>query len=283
MQEAIVKCLSSQEYWPDFNSLANCALTCHALRRVAIKGLYQRVEVLGKIQHRSLELTLRKEEFRSRVHTLSVHDVTPEERVSHVALHGLPPQLTRLFIFGPQIPDKNTFPIHPTLFANLSQHHSVRFLQIQQINMNNLNELRRLLGNLPGLESAILRNVSWKTSDATFRPLFNATSWRLSQISLSECSSDFIAPFLWARPPRNLARTNQRQLRRMNNECHPPLWEPDVVPIVELATFVLGIPENSSTKGPICWEWGKTDVPNRCRSLTLEGVPNIDHTRKQGI
>ena len=96
------------------------------------------------------------------------------------------------------------FPIHNTLFSTLSQFRSVRFLHLQQIEFGSIDILRRIVGALPSVETAVLRSISWKTSveggQILFKPLHNATSWRLSQVSLRHCSSDFVAPLFWASP-----------------------------------------------------------------------------------
>lgn len=269
LQEQVVKSLFSESEgkWPEADSLANCAATCRDWKKIAIPGLYKRIEIIGRNKYQILKNTLRKNEIGLRVHTLSIHDVTPEERISRAALHTLPQrldQLKELLMFGPYGSENAVFHVHPTLFVTLSQFRSVRRLHLQQIVLASLDALRRIVATLPNVETAVFRSISWKTSEsAQFRPLHNATSWQLSQFSLCDCSSDFVAPLFWAMPPRNASESSRRRSLQRANGFHPSIHEADVLPILELAKFVLNPPEKMV--GSICWEWRFLGGQEGCR------------------
>ncbi|KAJ3473897.1 hypothetical protein NLI96_g12766 [Meripilus lineatus] len=262
VQEQVIKSLSSGEKWPAAGTLANCAATCSDWQHLAIPGLYDRIEIIGREKYQILENTLRRKDLACGVHTLSLHDITAEERITQAALHTLPrrlDQLQELFMFGPYGSTNDTFPIHSSLFITLSQFHSVRYLHLQQIELGSLDVLRRIVGTFPAVETAVFRSISWKTSenvpeDVPFRSLHNATSWQLSHFGLRDCSSDFVAPLFWAAPPQNASEASRRRALQRSNRCHPPIHHADVLPISELAKFILSPPEKAT--GSICWEWG---------------------------
>ncbi|KAJ3485463.1 hypothetical protein NLI96_g4937 [Meripilus lineatus] len=243
LQEQVIRSLSPSDYWPDTDTLSNCATTCRDWYRVAIECLYNPIEIVGKSRFQLFNDTLRtNKEYASKVHTLSLHDVTPAERVSHVAFHSLPRRLTQLeylIIFGPCGAKNASLPMHPSLFVTLSQFHSI-------------------LAAFASLESAILRNVSWQKTDTTqIRPLFNGTAWRLRELSLSGCPSDFVASVFWAPPPPGSLR--KERLRRFvtDSGCHPPVCVLDAAPLMKLAELILNPTE--PLVGSICWEWKYSD------------------------
>ncbi|KAJ3473140.1 hypothetical protein NLI96_g13116 [Meripilus lineatus] len=252
----------SEGRWPETVTLANCAATCSDWRRIAMPGLYQRIEIIGREKYQILQNNLRMKQLATSVHTLSIHDVTPEERISHAALHTLPQrleELRELLMFGPLGSKNSVFHVHPTLFVTLRQFRSVLYLHLQEIELASLEELRRIVGTLPSVETATFRSISWKTSEGVFfRPLHNTTSWRLSQFSLCDCSSDFVAPLFWAHPPGNASASSRRRSFQRIDGCHPPIHQSDVIPILDLAKFILDPPERMV--GSICWEWRFIDV-----------------------
>ncbi|KAJ3479884.1 hypothetical protein NLI96_g8742 [Meripilus lineatus] len=280
LQEQVIKSLFSSEKWPVAGTLASCAATCSDWRYLAIPGLYDRIEVIGREKYQILENTMRRKDLACGVHMLSLHDITIEERITQAALHTLPRRLDHLkelFMFGPYGSNNATFPIHSSLFITLSQFHSVRYLHLQQIELGSLDVLRRIVGAFPAVETAVFRSVSWKTSEnIPFRPLHNATSWQLSHFSLRDCSSDFVSPFFWASPPENASEASRRRRFQRSNGCHPPIHEADVLPISELAKFILNPPEKVA--GSSCWEWRHEEGS---RSWCLEC--SIDNRTSSGI
>lgn len=283
LQEKVVKSLFSESEgkWPEAGSLVNCAATCSDWRNIAIPGLYKRIEIIGREKYQILANTWRTNELSRRVHTLSIHDITSEERISHAALHTLPQrldELKELLIFGPFGSTNDVFHAHPTLFVTFSQFRSVRSLHLQQIEVVSLGVLRRIVGTLPTVEIAVFRSISWKMPEENvqFKPLHNATSWKLSQFSLRDCSSDFVAPLFWAMPPQNASESSQRRSLQRSNNSHPPIHQADVLPILELAKFILDSPEKLT--GSICWEWRIIDIQRICRyfcfsCIVLVGEP----------
>lgn len=269
LQEQVIRSLSPSDYWPDTDTLSNCATTCRDWYRVAIECLYNPIEIVGKSRFQLFNDTLRtNKEYASKVHTLSLHDVTPAERVSHVAFHSLPRRLTQLeylIIFGPCGAKNASLPMHPSLFVTLSQFHSVRHILLCQFEVETLDQLRKILAAFASLESAILRNVSWQKTDTTqIRPLFNGTAWRLRELSLSGCPSDFVASVFWAPPPPGSLR--KERLRRFvtDSGCHPPVCVLDAAPLMKLAELILNPTE--PLVGSICWEWKYSDSTSACRS-----------------
>ncbi|KAJ3479221.1 hypothetical protein NLI96_g9210 [Meripilus lineatus] len=264
VQILVVQSLSSEETWPDARSLARCAATCSDWHYLALPGLYKRVEIIGREKYQILERTLRMDERADIVRgtrTLGLHDVTREECISPAALHTLPRflnHLEELFIFGPYGDQNAVFPIHSTLFMTLSHFLSVRYLHLQQIQFRSLDVLRRVVGAFPTVEIVVLRSVSWKTSEnVEFKPLHNATSWKSSQFSLRECTSDFVAPLFWASAPQNASAFSRRRSIERSDGSHPSIPQDDVYPICELAKFILDPPKKMV--GPVCWEWKHTD------------------------
>lgn len=242
LHEEVIKCLSSSDQWPDTDPIANCALTCKAWHEVAVKCLYNPIEIFGKRKYPSLKETLKSNEsLASHVHMLSVHDVINTERISHIVLHHLPrcrPNLKHLIIFGMQHPEKNTFPMHSSLLMTLRHCHSIRHLSLHQFEVDSLTGLRKVLGALSHLETAVFQNVSWvKVETPPYRPIFNGTSWRLRGFSLSNCPSGFVAPLFWASPAPSSSRLDQRQ-RRDDDGRHPSLLFDDVAPVIDLAKLV---------------------------------------------
>ncbi|KAJ3473896.1 hypothetical protein NLI96_g12768 [Meripilus lineatus] len=239
IEEMVVRSLCPDGEWPDAATLASCALVCHSWNRVVAKILYPRVQVFGRKSYKLLERTLKQNsDVGRRIHTLCIHDVTPSERASLGALHTLPRiphlQIKQLFIFGALIPlpvkisgptvtfpDQKTYPQHchflissqNALLAGLPRFTSLQHIHLYQIRVKSLDSLRKILGSFPGLYSAEFRDVWWGDADAEFRPLHNATSWQLSQFSLSNCTRDHAAPFFWAIPP---GRTQTRRRIREN-------------------------------------------------------------------
>lgn len=258
----IIKTFFPDEEVPDAAGLAKCSLICHDWHKIAIRGLYHQVGILGKKQHQLLDDTLRTtESLGSQIRILRISDITPAQYVSSSVLHAPErlPELEQLFLFGPYSSKPSPFPVRPILFGTLPRFASVKHIHLHQIHLNYLNELRKIVGALPGLNSAILREVTWKTTEKEqFRPLFNATSKRLLQCSFADCTSNFVAPFFWASPP-----PSNRKRVPDPTECHPPLCPLDVVPIAELAKFVLNPPE--SVVGSICWEWTKLTERKICK------------------
>lgn len=271
----IIESLHHPGEWPDADTLAQCALVCREWYQCSKKGLYHQIEISEKAQYQLLETTFRKDgSLRSEVRILSVHDIIPGERVSPAILHAPKqlPQLELLFIFGVHN-SKNPAPCyHSSLYMNLSQFHSIRLIHLHGFVVDSLDVLRRMLSALPGLESAVFRTVSWtKAESSQFRPLFRATSWKLSQFSIADSPSNFIAPFFWAKAPQG----NQMRVPTYASECHPPLSGSDVVPVVELTKFVLNPSE--STVGSICWEWGKSEGSNTCTYRLFQHLRKMFH------
>lgn len=270
VQVLVIQSLFPEETWPDAGSLATCAAACSDWQYLALPGLYKRVEIIGREKYQILESTLRTDKrpdvVRS-IRTLGLHDITRKECISPAALHTLPRLLNRLeelFIFGPYGDQSAVFTIHPTLFMTLSQFRCVRYLHFQQIQFGSLDILRRVVGAFPTLETAVFRSVSWKTlANVQFRPLHNATSWKLSQFSLRECSSDFVAPLFWTRPPQNASAFSQRRSIERSDGSHPPIHQDDALAICELAKSVLNPPKKMV--GSICWEWKCVDGSRSCR------------------
>ncbi|KAJ3479704.1 hypothetical protein NLI96_g8874 [Meripilus lineatus] len=288
IQEMIIYSLYPNDgEWADTATLKSCALVCRNWRRVVPQVLYTRVQVFGRKNYKLLEMNLKKDPSIGRhMHTLCIHDVTPAERASLGALHTLPRithlQIKELFIIGALIPspaipsptwihgptvtfpDRKSYPQHchflipfqNTLLADLPRFTSLQHLHLYQIRMKSLDGLRKILGSLPNLNSAHLRNVWWGDPDADFRPLHNATSWHLSQFSLINCTQDYVAPFFWAIPPES--EQTKRKIHEGRRSCHPGICVADVVPLVKLADFVLE-PESSPElrlARAFCWQWG---------------------------
>ena len=261
---ATAGCSESQPHFCDFAT--NClkvARVCRDWHNIAIPNLYHQVGILGKKQYELLDDSVRTvESLGSRIRILRITDVTPKEYVSPSVLHAPErlPNLEQLFLFGPHSSKPSPLPVQPILFVTLSRFHSVHHIHFHQIELHSLTDLRKFVGALPALKSAILRSVSWKTTEAEqFRPLFKATSWRLSQCSLADCTSNFVAPFFWALP----TRIDPKRILDSTEKCHPPLSARDVLPIVELSKFVLNPPE--SVLGSICWEWTKLEGGDTCK------------------
>lgn len=271
IQESILEHLWPGDKWPEADALANCALTCSDWRYVVNKGLYNQVELLGKDKYYKLLDTLLKTKdshdnhYPSKIRTLVIHDATPAESISRIALHTLPhllDHLEELFIFGPHGSKNAVFHTHPSIFATLPQFRQVHSLYLHYIEFDSLAQLRKILGSLPGLNSAIFRRVTWrKPEEMPFKPLFNATSWRLSTFSLSDCPSDYIAPFFWAQPPHVSSRSHQykQNTRNASNSSHPSICAADVYPLVQLAQSILGPSEKMV--GSVCWEWKQLEIP----------------------
>ncbi|KAJ3490677.1 hypothetical protein NLI96_g1273 [Meripilus lineatus] len=259
IQKLVINSFPSEGEWLESRTLVNCALTCTDWHFLVTPILYNRIEVAGKTRYQHLEASLKKRELATHIKVLSLHDITPVERMSHVALHTLPPRvinLDELFIFGPYSSESTVrvFPYRQSLLANLPRFQSVHHVYFHQIQVDSLQEIRRVLGSLYSVDSAVFRSVTWKTpAPVPFKPLFNATSWRLSQFSLQGCTSDFIAPVFWAMPPQNASEPSQLRTIARSSGCHPPLCEPDVLPVAELAKFILELPDDMV--GSICWEW----------------------------
>lgn len=259
----IIKTFIPGEEIPDAAGLAKCASVCREWHRIVIPDLYHHIGILGKKQYTLLHDALREvRSLGSQIHILNLYDATPDQYVSPSVLHSPErlPKLEELFLFGPYTSMPSQLPVQPILFVTLSRFHSVHHIHFHQIEVHSLNELRKIIGALPGLKSAILRAVSWKTTEnEQFRTLFNATSWQLSQCSLADCTSNFVAPFFWASP----TRINPKRTIDSTEKCHPPLDARDVLPTVELAKFVLNPPE--SVLGSICWEWTKLEGGDTCK------------------
>lgn len=280
----IISPLHSPGERPDADTLAKCALVCREWYRPARKGLYRHVEISGTGRYRSLQKTFEKaqkdgnaEHYSSAVHVLSVHDLTAGDRISPAVLHAPKqfPSLEQLFIFGVHSSKKATLSYHRSLLMNLSQFRSVRHIHLHNFEIDSLDELRKILGALSNLETAILRTISWRKPESIiqFRPLFNATSWRLSRLSIADSTSNFIAPFFWAVGPQ----TSHARIHESVDKDHPPLTESDIVPLVELAEFVLN--SSGSTLGSVCWEWEKLDD---CRYPQVPVNDTIDLRSAQG-
>lgn len=261
----IIQTFFPDEEVPDTAGLVKCALVCHDWHRIAIHSLYHQIGILGKKQYKVLDSSLRTvESLGPQIHILRISDVTPDENLSPSILHAPErlPNLGQLFFFGLYSSKSSPFPVQPILFVTLPRFHLVHHIHFHQIDLHSLNELRRIIGALPGLRSAILREVSWKMiENERFRPLFNATSWRLSQCSFADCTSNFVAPFFWALP----TRLNPKRVPDPTEECHPPLDALDIVPIVELAKFVLSPSE--TVLGSICWEWRRLEGGDTCKQF----------------
>lgn len=274
VQEQVIKAFFSQDEWADRHTLAKCASVCTDWHYLAAPILYGRIEVTEKKTYLLLKRTLEKSNLASRVEILSLVDSTPSECVSHSALHSLPRSLKGLkeiLVFGPHGPSGTLFHYHPTLSATLSQLHSVNHIYLHRIEMDSLHELRKVLSALPSLDSAIFRSVSWRKTDSSqcSKRLLNATTWRLSMFSLSGCTSDFVAPIFWMKPPENTSQSSRDRARTKGTGLHPPIFEADVAPIGELAKFVLSSPER--IVGSICWEWKCGDVSTigKCSGICI--------------
>lgn len=173
-----------------------------------MKSLYSGIQILGKQQYGLLDYNLRhNESIAMNIKLLGAFDFTPAERISTSVLHT--PQrlhgLEQLFILfgareGPK--ENTTFPFRPSFLATLRQFRSMHHIYFYNIELESLDEIRKILGSFPNLELSAFRSVTWKRPCTEFKPLFNATSWRLSRFSLSGCTSDFIAPFFWVRRRR---------------------------------------------------------------------------------
>ncbi|KAJ3477434.1 hypothetical protein NLI96_g10465 [Meripilus lineatus] len=282
VEEIVVRSLCSDGEWVDAATLARCALVCRSWYQVVVKILYTCVQVFGRKSYKLLERTLKENpSIGLKMHTLCIHDVTPAERASLGALHTLPRmthlQIKKLFIFGAMIPspveirkstvtfpDRKSYPQHchfllpfqNTLLADLPRFTSLQHLHLYQIRMKSLDGLRKILGSLPNLNSAHFRDVWWGDPDADFRPLHNATSWQLSQFSLTNCTQNHVAPFFWAIPPES--EQTKRKIHEDSGSCHPGICAADVVPLVKLADLILG-PESlsgSALARAFCWQWG---------------------------
>lgn len=263
----VIDSLSPEGEWPDATTLARCALTQKDWYSTAMKSLYNRVEIWGKEKYRSLENVLRHTAASPalRVQALSVLDLTPAERISTTILHT--PQrfsgLEQLFVlFGMrENPKENAaFPFRPSFLATLRQFRFVAHIYFYDLELDSLNDLRKILGSFPGLESAIFRSVTWKKSSPEFKPLFNATSWRLSHFSLSGCTSNFVVPFFWAAPPPSC-----RDLHSLPR--HPAVRREDVVLLTELAGLVLN--PLGAVANDTRWEWEQDRESNECRIIPL--------------
>lgn len=269
----IIHSLSPEGEWPDAATLATCARTCKDWNQTAVKLLYNRIDISRREDYLLLEGVLRSNEsLSSRVNILSVQDLTSIKRISTTVLHT--PQrlaeLRQLFIFDTHwedTKDSNTFPYRPSFLATLRQFRSLLNIYLHRLKVESLDELRKMLGSLPSLESAIFRNVLWKNPNLEFKPLFNATSWRLCLFSLSDCTSDFTAPFFWAMPPPSARKAQQ-------NHCHPAICRQDVEPLMELAKCILN--PFDPRIGSICWEWKRVGERNNC-NVSSYGTTTYRH------
>lgn len=260
----IIDFLAPVGEWPDARTLARCALSQRNWYSSAMKYLYGGIEILGKKQYVLLEDVLRyNKSIATKLQSLSVIDFTPAERISTTVFHT--PQrlngLAELFVlFGAREGPKEitTFPFRPSFLATLRQFHLMHHIYFYNIELESLDEIRKILGSLPNVESAIFRNVTWKRSSAGFKPLFNATSWRLFRFSLYDCASDFIAPFFWASPPPSC-----RIAPPPGSSFPPAICQQEVISLPELATLVLS--PIDSTAESICWQWERVRETSECK------------------
>ncbi|KAJ3491943.1 hypothetical protein NLI96_g359 [Meripilus lineatus] len=282
IEEMVVRFLRSNGEWVDAATLARCALVCRSWYRVVVKFLYTRVQVFGRKNYKLLERTLKENpSLGLQMHTLCIHDVTPAELASVGALHTLPRmthlRIKELFIFGAPIPlpvnikqstitfpDRKSYPQHChflipynyLLLADLPRFTSLQSIQLYHCRTKSLDCLRKILGSLPSLNSAHFRDVWWGDPDAEFRSLHNATSWQISQFSLTNCTRNHAAPFFWAMPPESYQ--TKRRTHKDCRMCHPGICAADLVPLVKLADFLLGT-ESSHLElaRASCWQWGQ--------------------------
>lgn len=131
----------------------------------------------------------------------------------------------------------------------------LRHVHFYEIEFGSLDDLRRILGAIPNLHTAIFHSISWRDRDVHSRPLANATSSRLIRCSLSECTSNFVAPFFWAMPP--ISSETDAIVQCRGDQYHPPLCTVDSVPLIELAKFILD--HETSESRPTCWEWRRNE------------------------
>ncbi|KAJ3485653.1 hypothetical protein NLI96_g4810 [Meripilus lineatus] len=276
LQDMVIHSLAMDAPLTDAATLASCALTCRDWYRMVAKVLYIRIHIFGRRNLKLLERTLKEKHAQGheiKVQSLSVHDITPDERTSlaylHTPLSSMKLCVKELLITGPHCSKDSTFPFQRALLADLLHFKALQHLQLYQVKFQSLDDLRRVLAAIPDLRSVILRDVSWNGAQAEFKPLFNTTSWQLSHISLSHCSSNLIAPLFWAMPPKPNFRSKQKRF------LHPTLCDRDIIPILELAKFILGQPQQAQAVSrleevvePICWEWRHTT--NDTGQWTLE-------------
>lgn len=263
----IIDSLAPAGKWPDAATLAQCSLTQRDWHSAAMKSLYSRIQISGKKQYALLENTLRNNEsLVTKVQALNVLDITPDERISTTILHT--PQIFRgiedlCVLFG--APEKEnqkiTFPFHYSFLATLRQFRSMQNAFFYHIELESLDEIRKILGSLPNLKSTIFRNVTWKKPCPNFKPLFNATSRQLSQFSLVGCTSNFVAPFFWAAPPPSRQRLHSHDL--------PMIIQSDVGVMTELAKLIMSSIE--LTTESIYWKWIQDNrKPSECKMLFLD-------------
>ncbi|KAJ3475557.1 hypothetical protein NLI96_g11759 [Meripilus lineatus] len=277
LQDMVIRSLALDCPWTDAATLAKCALTCRDWYRMVAKVLYNRVHIFGRRSFKLLERTLKEKHalgHEIRVQLLSIHDVTPDEHTSlaylHTPLSSMKLYVKELLISGPHCSKDCTFPFRRALLADLPLLKALQHLHFYQVEFQSLGDLRRILAAIPNLRSLALREVSWKGPEAEFKPLYDTTSWKLSHLSLSHCSSNFVAPIFWALPPQ-MNETNRQKCK-----LHPTLWDRDITTIIELAKFCLGSPmkepeeealvgrrrkktpkkeEEAVVAESICWEW----------------------------
>ncbi|KAJ3477998.1 hypothetical protein NLI96_g10069 [Meripilus lineatus] len=171
VQEKIISSMTTDGEWHDedtLKGLTNCTLIHRQLYPAALNALYDRVQISGKEQYRLFKDTLNKNKHLARrVQSLSVSDVTPEERtLATTVLHTSPKlsELKQLFLaFGTPDKDGITLPIRPSFPATLRQFSSLAHVYFFHLKIETLDTLRKILGSLPSLESTILHQVSWKT------------------------------------------------------------------------------------------------------------------------
>lgn len=158
--------------------------------------------------------------------------------------------------------DSNRATTNGHLRDRLPWFHLICHIHLQHLNFESLDDLRRILTAFSVLNSAEFQRVLWKKGGTIFKPLFNATSRQLSQFSLTNCTSDFIAAFFWAMPPLSKYRSLERN-------CYPVICQEDVAPLTELVKYIFTYTsiELFKAKPPYkkYWNWKRTEKKRECK------------------
>lgn len=131
---------------------------------------------------------------------------------------------------------KETFPFHATFLMQASHLKNLRILHLVRLRFISFNDIRRLLGVLNELTEVRLRSVFWQDHERVdhFKPIIRATKWRMVDIVMDRCQSDYVGFVFWLVPPTKTTAIPANFRGIMEKDSHPVFIQADAVVMTEV-------------------------------------------------